>query len=229
MHALVLLTAVLASLPPTGEAPTSTRHDVGPSLMLPDSPRGRDLHLLDEDLDTYIHDGGGEESAAGRIVVESLVGFASGAVGSAIGSLAFLVSPSTMGPGHLALPLSLQVLGTSLGVSFTGRAMEGRGSFGFTLLGSFLGLVVPLAGGTALMLAEDCRSITKCSAFVPTVIGMVVLPTVGATLAFELSTPKPWLSQGSASRAPRAAPRVVPVMALATEGVGGTLGLAGTF
>jgi hypothetical protein len=61
----------------------------------------------------------------------------------------------------------------------------------------------------------------------PIIIGMFILSPLGATVAYELSAPTPWLSEDYALRAPRPAPGFVPVLTPARQGFGGTLGIAG--
>ncbi|KFE67305.1 hypothetical protein DB31_8745 [Hyalangium minutum] len=225
MYTLCVLTVALASLSPGGEASILPRLDGVSSLALPGSQRGKS-YLLDTDMDSTIHDGSGEGGSAGRILIESLAGLGGGVVGMAVGSLALSESPTF---GQLAVPLSLDVLATSLGVAVTGWAMDGRGRLGFTLLGSILGLVVPLVAGSALVGLEGCEisETWSCTSGVFAVAGILFLPTVGATLGYELSAPEPWLSHGYASSAPSSPPRFVPVLTLARQGLGATIGIAG--
>jgi hypothetical protein len=86
-----------------------------------------------------------------------------------------------------------------------------------------------MLAGMGLLLATECNpnTLRNCEALVPMVVGIMLLPALGATLAYELSAPTPWLDEGYASRAPRPAPRLFPVLTLARQGWGGTLGIAG--
>lgn len=222
MHTPFLLTAVLSTLGPPLDAPVSARLEAGAALT-PSICRHEASYLLD----TQFPDDDEEGSRVGRVFAEYLVGLGTGATALALGGLAFSEAPPIVWG---AATLSMQALGTSVGVAFMGSAMEGRGGFGYTLLGSILGIAIPLAGGTALMLAEDCQlsdDFDGCSAMGPTVAGLLLLPAVGATLGYELSSPTPWLSLASSRGTPAPAPRVVPVLAPARQGLGGTIGIAG--
>jgi hypothetical protein len=103
--------------------------------------------------------------------------------------------------------------------------MDGRGRYGFALLGGVIGLTVPLLTGVALSRAAGCASCDGIE--VPIAVGMLLLTPVGATIGYELSEPTPWLSL-KASRDPAPAPRVAPVVMLARQGHGVTFGLAGS-
>jgi hypothetical protein len=220
MHSLLVLT-VLSSLSLAGEAPTRARLELGSSLTLPGSQRA-ERHLLD----SRIQDMSGEESSTSRIFVEFLGGLAGEVIGAVPGAL-LLANNSSLGAAGVAM--GLIVLTGSAGVSIAGWSMDGRGGYGFALLGSFLGMAAPVAGGLVLLLGQGCNvdTNTNCGALVPMVIGMLLLPSVGATIGYELSAPAPWLSL-EASRAPAPGPRVAPVVTLARQGLGITFGLAGS-
>jgi hypothetical protein len=221
VHTLYLLTAVLASQPLELQVSAPAHLEQVASLALPGSQSGK-LYLLDPKL----NEKSGDDGTATRVIVECVVGLGLGGAGVIVGSLALSDSPSLE---ELVVPLSLMVLGSSMGVKLAGWAMDGRGRLGYAVLGSLIGLVVPMLAGTGLLLAEGCDpdTLTSCSALVPMVIGMLLLPPVGATIGYELSAPTPWLSLGYASSAPPPAPRLVPVLTLARQGLGVTLGLAG--
>jgi hypothetical protein len=221
VQTLFLLAAVVVSQPLSLHLSAPAHLEPVASLTLPGSQSGK-LYLLEPGLKERRDDDG----TTARVIVECAVGFGGEAVGVIVGSLAFSDSPKLE---EAIVPLSLLVLGSSLGVSLTGWAMDGRGQFGYALLGSVIGLVVPMLAGLGLLLAEGCNpdTLTNCGALVPMAIGMLLLPPVGATIGYELSAPTPWLSLGYASRPPPPEPRVVPVVTLAREGLGITLGLAG--
>jgi hypothetical protein len=220
MHSLLVLT-VLSSLSLTGEAPTRARLELGSSLTLPGSQRA-ERHLLD----SRIHDTMGDESSTSRVFVEFLGGLAGEVIGAVPGAL-LLTSSSTLWAAGATV--GFMIVANSAGVSIAGWSMDGRGRYGFALLGSLLGMVVPVVGGLVLLLGQGCNpdTHTNCGGLVPMVIGMLVLPSVGATIGYELSEPTPWLSL-EASRAPTSAPRIAPVVTLARQGLGITFGLAGS-
>jgi hypothetical protein len=222
VHTLFLLTAVLASQPLELQVSTPTRLEQVAPLALPASQSGK-RHLLN----TRLNEKGEDDGTTTRVIVESAAGLGLGGVGLIVGSLALSDSPKLE---ETVIPMSLLVLGSSMGVTFIGSALDGRGRFGFALLGSIIGFVVPFAAGTGLLVAAGCNpdTLTNCGGLVPMVIGVLLLPSVGATIGYELSAPTPWLSLGYASSAPPPAPRLVPVVTLARQGLGVTLGLAGS-
>jgi hypothetical protein len=221
VQTLFLLTAVVVSQPLSLQVSAPAHLKPVASLTLPGSQSGK-TYLLEPGL----NEKRGDEGKTTRVIVECVVGFGLEGAGLILGSLALSDSPSLQ---EAVVPLGLMVLGSSLGVTLTGWAMDGRGQFGYALLGSILGLAVPMLAGLGLLLAEGCNpdTLSNCSAMVPMVIGMLLLPPVGATIGYELSAPTPWLSLGYASRTPPPQPRVVPVVALTRQGLGVTLGLAG--
>jgi hypothetical protein len=219
VHTLFLLTTVLAAQPLSLQVSAPAHLEPVASLTLPSSQSGK-LHLLDSGLNEERADDG----MTARVIVESVVGLGVGAAGGILGSLALSDSPSLV---ETMVPLSLLLLGSSLGVTLTGWAMDGRGRFGYALLGSVLGFVAPMLAGLLLAKGCDPDTLTNCGALVPMAIGILLLPPIGATIGYELSAPTPWLSLGYASRTPPPEPRVVPVVTLARQGLGITLGLAG--
>ncbi|HYH96678.1 hypothetical protein [Hyalangium sp.] len=161
-----------------------------------------------------------------RLYIEYLSGLGIGLVGVVVGMVAISDYPTLK---EAALPAALGIVGSAMGVTFAGWALDGRGRAGFALLGSLIGFGAPLLVGTGFLLASGCdtQAIWDCGAVGPMVVGMLILTPLVATTAYELSAPKPWLSEDYASRSPRPAPRFVPVLTLARQGVGGTLGIAG--
>lgn len=220
MHSLLVLT-VLSSLSLSGEASTHARLELGTSLTLPGSQRA-ERHLLD----SRIHDSSSDGGSTTRVFVEFLGGLAGEFVGFIPGAL-LLASNSTLWAAGAALGLG--IVTNSAGVSLAGGLMDGRGRYGFALLGSFLGMALPFAAGMALLLGQGCNpdTNTNCGAFVPMIIGMLVLPSVGATIGYELSAPTPWLSL-EASRDPAPTPRLTPMVTVARQGLGITFGLVGS-
>jgi hypothetical protein len=186
------------------------------------SQRGT-LHLLE----TPPRDEDDEVGTAGRVIIESLVGIGVGGGSAALGALmvADRLDPSKVDPEWYLVPALFYVLGSSVGVMLTGQEMAGRGSHGYTLLGGVLGFAVPGAISAGLIAVKGCYLL--CGFEWPLAIGAIVLPVVGAILGYELSAPAPWLSLGQASSTPPPAPRLVPVLAPARQGLGLTVGLAG--
>lgn len=221
MHALLLLT-VLSSLNPTLEVPMPARLEAGAFLSPPASER-RTLHLLEPR--PYEEDE--NDGVALRVTLEYLTGLVTGAVAM---TPSLLIDSSN--PQWVVAPFLLNVLGSSAGVAFTGWMLDRRANFGDALTGGAIGFVAPAIIGLGLMLADsDCTlsttSSSTCDVVVPAVIGALLLPAIGAVVSYELSEPTPWLSLGHASSTPPSAPRVVPVVGPAPQGLGLTVGIAG--
>lgn len=219
MHTLFLVTTVLASLSFDVEASLPARFEAAPTLTLSGSQGGRS-YLLGSKL----HD----KSADGKIthvLVEWAGGLGGAVAGAFVGVLAVSDNPTVP---EVTLLASLWVAGSSAGVTFAGWAMDRRGRFGFTLLGALIGFVVPMTAGVGLALAADCNAtFSNCDVLIPTIIGVALLPPIGATIGYELSEPTPWLDLGYASSAPASKPGIVPVLTLAGQGLGVTIGIAG--
>ncbi|MCP3140306.1 hypothetical protein [Pyxidicoccus xibeiensis] len=224
MHTLLLLTAVLSSMPPALDAPVTARLEVRSALTLPGSQRGA-LRLLDTDSD----EGEDTPSIVGRVAAEYLAGVGTSFVLTLLNSQLLIDLP---GGVLLSVMIASLVLGPAVVVPLTGRALDGRGSVNAALLGSLLGAVGPLLLGVVTSLGCNdpltLSRVNQCEAnIVPVAIFMLLLPSAGAALGYELSAPKPWLSRGHASGTSTPAPRFVPVLAPARYGVGGTVGIVG--
>jgi hypothetical protein len=236
MYTLLVLSAVLSSFP-AGSTPVpprdaavavlfmSSRLEVSPAATPAASP-GRALHLLNQEDTQQDSSAGGE----GRILLEAAIG-----VGLSFGGV--VLSDAVLGPGSSGLarrlvPLSALWLGSSMGVTLVGNALGARGSFGYALLGSALGLMVPFTIGALLFEATGCASgsLERCEGAVPIALGisLLTLPTLGAIIAYESSTPSMLPPSRNRRRAQPPAPRVVPLVSLARQGLGATVGIAGT-
>ncbi len=168
------------------------------------------------------------DTFAGRIVVESLTGAALGIGGMVFGSA--LVDFKFDSPSALISPMMFLVVGSAVGVSLSGTLMDGQGHFGYTLLGSAIGFVAPLVVGSILLANSQCAaaSASRCEAITPVAISMLLLPTAGAIIAYEASSPRRVKSPGNKQSPRSPAPRVFPALAPARQGLGATLGIAGT-
>jgi hypothetical protein len=236
MHTLIILTTVLSSLSlePT---PASLKAPVPRAVSLPSPLRGTSsttlpalqnpgLHLMDP-----LGNEQGNGEAANRLFLEFLAGSGIGILGAGLAGLA--LGSNIESPASLAIPSSVLLLGSGVGVALVGAVMDGRGKFGYALLGSLVGSVAVLLVGVGMLQFGGCAGnfSASCSSMQPiafSLLGLLVVPSAGAMVAYELSLPKSWLLL---SRAPGElpAPRgVVPVFALATQGLGATVGLAGT-
>lgn len=207
MHTLFLVTALLAAHPPEWTLPGSQS---GQRRLLEANP----------------NKGNEDEGKTLRVIIEFGGGIALGMGGALFGNLA-LTDASSSGQG--VIPMAFLVLGSGVGVTLAGWAMDGRGKLGPALLGSIVGFAIPMLMGMAMLAGQDCRpeALSSCSGLMPIVIGVIALPSLGATIGYELSAPTPWLSLEHAPRASPASPRIVPVLAPARQGVGLTLGFAG--
>ncbi|NMO13514.1 hypothetical protein HPC49_09790 [Pyxidicoccus fallax] len=227
MHTLLLLSAVLFSLPPAADAPIPARLEALPALTLPDSQRGT-LHLLD----TKSFDEDYTQNTGSRVVFELLAGIGTS---TAISAASYLVLTEYPRFELMVTSLLLLAVGPGLAVSLTGEAMDGRGSHNYAMLGSVMGFMAPALLGTVLVLGCESHGSTpfnelsQCSPLlIPLALAIGLLPAVGATLAYETSAPRSWLSQGHASGSAPPAPRFVPVLTLTGRGLGGTVGIAGS-
>ena len=142
-----------------------------------------------------------------ELVLGTLFGAGLGALGAYAGLNADLAAGNESGPG-LGLGTSFGVaLGVAPGVWLGGRAMNGDGSFGWTLLGSAVG-----TGISAAMLAANSQP------------GMLFLgatiPVSLSILAFELSSHTKKAAADSARKPPAA--KVIPSLGPRFVGVVGT-------
>jgi hypothetical protein len=205
MHTLFVLTLVTASLSPP---------------VLHESR----FHLLE----TMGNDQSNDE-AANRIFLEFLAGSGMGVLAGGLTGLS--LGSSIESPVSLAIPILSLLLGSSVGVSLVGARLEGRGRFGYALLGSIIGFVAPLVIGIGLLQFGGCAGnfSNRCAQpIVVSLLGLLVLPSVGAMVGYELSAPKSWLLLARAPEELSPPRRVIPVLTLATQGLGVTVGLAGT-
>jgi hypothetical protein len=162
-----------------------------------------------------------------RIFLEFLGGAGLGALGG--GLTGWAMGSTLESPTSLLLPISVLLLGNGVGVTLVGTLMEGRGRFGYAMLGSILGSVVPLALGIGMM--QFVNNMGQCfghcaQPVIVSLLGLLVLPAVGAIVGYELSAPKSWLLLAHALESRPAPRQVVPVLSLAGQGLGGTVGLA---
>lgn len=208
MHMLFVLSAVMASHPLSLEA------------SVPSSQEAK-FHLL-----TRLPDWESVDHGSGtRYFSEYLGGLGFGLVGIVGGMVSISDYPTLK---EAALPTVLGIAGSTVGVMFAGWALDGRGRSVFALWGSLMGFAAPVLVGAPFALATcDAHAIWDCGAMAAMFVGALFLTPLGATVAYELSAPTPWLEEDYASRSPRPAPRFVPVLTLARQGVGGTLGIAG--
>jgi hypothetical protein len=125
--------------------------------------------------------------------------------------------------------MSLLLLGSSAGAAIVGEVLDGHGSLGAAMVGSAIGFAVPLIIGTGIVAANGCSSpsVDRCPGLKPLAISLLMLPTIGAIIGYEISTPRPVnpsrRTPGSHQRS-----RIIPTLAPAQQGLGATLGLAGT-
>lgn len=217
MHTLLVLTAVLSSLP-AAETPVTLRDaTVAPA-------RHKSLHLMDphsyapEDADVVV----------GRVATEALVGAALGVGGTVFGGA--LVDFKIESLASVIPPVAFLVMGSAVGVSLSGVLMDGRGNFGFALLGSVIGFTAPLLMGSVILASNQCSvsSASRCGAAAPIAISMLLLPTVGAIIGYEASSPRTVKSSRNRWNPVSPSPRVFPTLAPARQGLGATLGLTGT-
>lgn len=233
MHALLVLSAVLCSLPAVA-MPDPVQDAVAPGVFKPSFLRLRPSLsqpvFLDETghlLETESPQPGRSHSRGGRILLEGLMGVGLGIGSTALGAL---LTADYKPPLSLLLPISFLLMGSSLGVATAGSLLDGQGSFGATVLGSALGFAAPLVVGTGILAGSGCfdSSIGTCAGVKPLALSLLVLPTIGAIIGYEISAPG--LAEPS-RRAPgrhRPPPRLVPTLIPAQQGMGATLGLAGT-
>jgi hypothetical protein len=169
------------------------------------------------------------DKAANRIFLEFLAGAGLGILGGGLTGLA--LGSNIESPASLVIPISILLLGSGVGVALVGAMMDGRGSFGYAMLGSLIGSVAPLAIGMGLIQLVGCagRFGNGCvKPIVVSLLGLLVLPSVGAIVGYELSAPKSWLLLARAPGELPAPRHVVPVLTLAGQGLGGTVGFAWT-
>lgn len=235
MPTLVLLTAILSSLSPELTLSTPSPLRVTPSRTL-SAARDPVLHLMDS-RDSAFHVMGvmdseqGTDLDANRIFFEFLAGTGVGLVGG--GLTAITMGSKLESPTSLMLPISVLLLGSSAGVTLVGAMMNGRGRFGYALLGSTISCVAPLILGIGMIHFSGCAGTPGegCGEIKPVVLSLLwlfVVPSVGAMVGYELSAPKSWLSLARAPDETPAPRQITPVLALASQGLGATIGLAGT-
>ncbi|HEX8703396.1 MAG TPA: hypothetical protein VF815_31460 [Myxococcaceae bacterium] len=214
------MAAVLTSHPLALEASVPAHLGGGAALLSPPS-RETKLHLLDTRFTGQSEDHG----RFTRYLAEYLGGLGIGLVGVVAGVVAL---PTPWKLTDAPLPMALGVVGSSMGVTLAGWALDGRGSFVFALLGSVIGLAAPFLAGAGILMASGCdlQAYRNCGAVEPMIVGMLLLTPLGGIVGYELSAPTPWLDEDYASRTPGPVPRFAPVLTLARQGVGGTLGIA---
>jgi hypothetical protein len=170
----------------------------------------------------------GNDEEVNRIFLEFLVGSGVGVLGWGLSRLA--LDSELERPASLIIPMSTLVLGSGVAVGLVGITLDGRGGFGYALLGSILGSSAPLIAGLAMLQFGGCGgNLTQScdSMLAKSLIGLLVLPAVGAIVGYELSLPKSWLLLNRAPGGLAASRYVVPVLGLARQGLGATVGLAG--
>jgi hypothetical protein len=234
MHTLALLIATISAL----SLEPALASQKSPWLLeatKPIRPQGISSLTLGASLDPGFHlvnTLGNEQGndAANRIFLELLVGTGAGILGGSLTSLAMGINLDS--PTSLAVPLSVLLLGSSVGVTLVGSLMEGRGIFGYALLGGTISCVLPILLGLTLQRFSGCSSLASdCGNTQPIVVsllGLFIVPPVGALVGYELSAPKSWLLLAGATRETPAPPRVIPVLIPASQGLGATVGIAGT-
>ncbi len=157
-----------------------------------------------------------------RIMTLALAGGAT-MVGSSFGM--YEVGCATQGghgsPGCMAVGLPMGIAAslslTPLSVFLAGKLMDGNGGYGWTLLGTAAGTAAGFLGALALLAVGQFGDVS----YVPLMIG----PTLGAIIAYELSSDTSRSAVEAAERAVHATitPTVAPMNG------GGMVGLAGTF
>jgi hypothetical protein len=234
MHTLIILTAVVSSLPPElapadPRAPLSLqvfilspqRASPSTTLQVQKGPRFHPLKTLGHDTNN--------DKVADRVFLEFLAGAGLGTLGG--GLTGWAMGSSIESPTSLVIPISVLLLGNGVGVALAGTLLDGRGRFAYAMLGSIIGSVVPIAIGIRLMqlagnVADRCFGNGCAKPVVLSLLGLLVLPAVGAIVGYELSAPKSWLLLAHAPGNPPAPRQVAPVLTLARQGLGGTVGLA---
>lgn len=226
LHTLIILTVVISSISqePTVASRIGPRHEsVFPSTARP-TLQGAGFHVpglvsTEQDNDEELN----------RIFLEFLVGSGVGVLGWGLSRLA--LGSDLDPPASLVIPMSTLVLGSGVGVGLVGITMDGRGGFGYAMLGSIIGSSAPFIAGFAMLQFGGCRDkLTQgCdSMLAKSLIGLLVMPAVGAIVGYEVSLPKSWLLLNRAPRGLAASRYVVPVLGLARQGLGATVGFAGT-
>lgn len=223
MHTILLVTAVVTSL----------LSDPAPAISAPPqrvSYREAELDMHRLHLLEPVSPEQGSDEAANRIILEFLAGAGLGVLGG--GVTAWAVGAEMRSIPSMLVPLSLLALGSGVGVSLVGRGMEGRGRAAYAIIGGFLGAAAPVGIALGVLQLVGCvdRYVNVCAE--PIVVGMLgflVFPVVGAIVGYELSAPKSWLLLAGPPRGTPAVGQVVPVVALARQGSGGTVGLAWTW
>ncbi len=142
-----------------------------------------------------------------ELILGTLFGAGLGALGAYAGLNADLAAGNEAGVG-LALGTSFGVtLGVAPGVWLGGRAMDGDGSFGWTLLGSAVG-----TGISAAILAVDSK---------PGLLFIgATIPVSLSILAFELSSHVKKSARAVETKAPSA--KIIPAFSPRFVGVAGT-------
>jgi hypothetical protein len=247
MHALIVLTAVLSTLAaepaptaaplamePSAAASAPAAAAAAPPEPAPAPPEATSagpadtLQLAQAARDRQR----AEQESGGRVLLESLAG-----LGLSVGGLTLYGANGGLtasGPEAVLIPMSILTLGSGMGVSLAGWMFNRGGNPGLAILGGALGVVVPLTLGWAAVMGGACgrAPLNQCQTVQTVGIGMLVLPTIGAIIGYELSAPKT-----QATVAPAAAHasdrwwdarQIVPVLAPTREGVGAMVGIAGT-
>jgi hypothetical protein len=134
-----------------------------------------------------------EPYEAGRMVASTLIaplgGFVIGAGGALVGVLIeTTLRLSSFGVFPVALGLGGYVFGTAWAAALLGWGLDGHGTFGGALAGAGLGAVVATGGLLAAFpLLFSFGSPLGSTMFTATTIAALVLPALGATVAFEAS------------------------------------------
>ena len=231
MHTLLVLSAVLCSLPAV--AMPEPRGAAAPGVF---SPSQLELKLFPAQPASFEQAGplrgvrypqqGSIDGRVGRILLQGLAGAGLGIGGTALGSL---LAADYEPPLSVILPMSLLWMGSGAGVAIVGEVLDGHGSLGAAVVGSAIGFAVPLIIGTGIVAANGCSSpsVKSCPGLKPLAISLLVLPTIGAIIGYEISTPRP---ANPSRRTPGShqPSRLIPTLAPAQQGLGATLGLAGT-
>jgi hypothetical protein len=207
MHTLIIMTVVISSI---SQEPTVTSRD-GPrnepvsilaSLRVPPSMarptlQGPGFHVRgpmspEQDNDEKVN----------RIFLEFLAGSGVGVLGWGLSRLA--LGSGLEPPASLVIPMSTLVLGSGVAVGIVGITMDGRGGFGYALLGSIIGSSAPFIAGIAMLQFGGCGdNLTHgCDSMVAkSLIGLLVMPAVGAIVGYELSAPQQnlWVAESCGS------------------------------
>jgi hypothetical protein len=234
LHTLITLTVVISSISqePTAASRNAPRYESVSTLaslsVLPSTERPT-LRAPGFHVPGPVSTEEGNDEELNRIFLEFLAGSGGGILGWELSRLA--LGSDLKPPASLVIPMSTLVLGSGVGAGLVGITMDGRGGFGYALLGSVIGSSAPLIAGIAMLQFGGCGdNLTQScySMLAKSLIGLLVMPAVGAIVGYELSMPKSWLLLNRAPWGLAALRYVVPVLAPARQGLGATVGLAGT-